>query len=336
MPPRKQTPVARAEEEVEEEDEDMEEEPGKDMDGEEEEEDDEEEEEDEEQDDDEDDESGTGREDVVDDLKYDLYNLTAFDYHGLRLPEGSEKREAALREKATRATQLLVKRIFGLPVEDDATGPLATLPNDDVTRLPRAQRVPDPEPQTKWEKFAIEKGIQKTKRERMVFDEQTQEYKPRYGYKSIKGGIEDQPIVEIKKGQDPFADPWEAARADKKARVDKNLKNQAKNQDRAAGGRGGKAGKAGAGLEVYGASSSLVCCVTVVRSPLSPHHPPSVSFPPKTQQTPAESRAFLWACRVAGLRSSAGARASSRLCSWRSTRRRPWAASTSSAAASPR
>ena len=212
--------------------------------------------EDDEDDGEDDDESETGHEDVVDDLKYDLYNLTAFDYHSLRLSENADRREAALKEKTLRATQLLVRRIFGLPVEDDAAGPLATLPNDDVTRLPRAQRVPDAAPMTKWEKFAVEKGIKKVKRERMVFDEQAQEYKPRYGYKSIKGGIEDQPIVEIKKGQDPFADPWEAARVDKKSRVDKNLKNQVKNQDRAAGRKGrDRAGLDGA-LKTYGACAS--------------------------------------------------------------------------------
>jgi regulator of ribosome biosynthesis len=101
--------------------------------------------------------------------------------------------------------------------------------------MPRAQRIPEPKPLTKWEKFAAEKGIKKTKRERMVFDESRQEYAPRYGYKRVNGGIEDQPIVEIKAGQDPFLDPWENARVEKKQRVARNLKNQAKNQERAEG-----------------------------------------------------------------------------------------------------
>jgi len=183
-------------------------------------------------------EQGADNEDRVDDLKYDLYNLTAFDFHGLQLPGAEEddgkRREAALVEKTTRSVQLLVKRIFSLPVDiDDVAGPLAVLPADDVSKLPRAQHIPEPKPKTKWEKFAEEKGIKKTKRERMVFDETRQEFAPRFGYKRVNGGIEDQPIVEIKAGQDPFADPWENARVEKKQRVNRNLKNQAKNQERA-------------------------------------------------------------------------------------------------------
>ena len=56
--------------------------------------------------------SGGGhREDVVDDLSYDIYNLVAFNYHPVRLPSGGgAAREEALTEVATRATQLLVKR----------------------------------------------------------------------------------------------------------------------------------------------------------------------------------------------------------------------------------
>lgn len=51
-------------------------------------------------------------------------------------------------------------------------------------RLPREKPIPEAKPQTKWEKFADMKGIQKRKRSRMVFDEDAQEYKPRFGYGS--------------------------------------------------------------------------------------------------------------------------------------------------------
>jgi regulator of ribosome biosynthesis len=63
----------------------------------------------------------------------------------------------------------------------------------------------------------------------MVFDEATEEWKPRHGYKRINGGIEDVPIVEVKAGQDPYADPWTEDRAAKKDRVKKNQKNQEAN-----------------------------------------------------------------------------------------------------------
>lgn len=88
---------------------------------------------------------------------------------------------------------------------------------------------------TKWEKFAKQKGIKNTKKERMLYDEDTGEYKPRFGYKRGNNGIEDIPIVEVKAGQDPFADPWAEERKTKKERVLKNQTNQVKNQMRAAG-----------------------------------------------------------------------------------------------------
>jgi regulator of ribosome biosynthesis len=70
----------------------------------------------------------------------------------------------------------------------------------------------------------------------MVFEEDSQEYRPRFGYKRAKNGVEDQPIVEIKTGQDPFKDPWAEERENKKARVVKNEKAQKKNTFRANGG----------------------------------------------------------------------------------------------------
>lgn len=95
--------------------------------------------------------------------------------------------------------------------------------------LPRYTKVPEPKPETKWEKFAREKGIQKKKKDRMVYDDVAGDYKPRFGYQRISNGIEDIPIVEVKAGQDPFADPWAADRKDKKERIDKNKKNQMRN-----------------------------------------------------------------------------------------------------------
>jgi regulator of ribosome biosynthesis len=47
----------------------------------------------------------------------------------------------------------------------------------------REKPLPKAKPETRWERFAKAKGIQQTKRSRMVFDEAAQEYKPRFGYK---------------------------------------------------------------------------------------------------------------------------------------------------------
>jgi len=49
------------------------------------------------------------QEDVVDDLSYDLFNLTASCYHPLRWSSEND-REETIRNAATRAAQLLFKR----------------------------------------------------------------------------------------------------------------------------------------------------------------------------------------------------------------------------------
>ena len=69
----------------------------------------------------------------------------------------------------------------------------------------------------------------------MVLDEETGEYKPRFGYKSIdKDGVEDsfieyKPSMDLSDGNDPFLERAQA----KKARVEKNQKQQQQNARKA-------------------------------------------------------------------------------------------------------
>lgn len=127
-----------------------------------------------------------------------------------------------------------VLRIFDCPTESTELGPVATLPAQ-VMRLPREKRVPEPTPETVWEKFAKEKGIKNKKRERMVFDEVEQDFRPRYGYKGANSRIENHAIVEVKEGQDPMSDPWAEAKQEKKRRVEKNSLQQVRNIERSTG-----------------------------------------------------------------------------------------------------
>lgn len=187
-------------------------------------------------------------EDRVDDLIYDVYNLVACDYHAIK-EVNDEVVEENLLASTQRATQLLINRcfkfiyicvvcftffrLFSLPYEKTEVGPAAVLPKETFI-YPREKKIPEPKGETKWEKFAKEKGIKNKKKDRMLFDEDTQEYRPRYGYKRANN-IEDQVIVEVKPGQDPYANPWEVARADKKQRVEKNEKQRIKNIERNSG-----------------------------------------------------------------------------------------------------
>jgi len=54
------------------------------------------------------------------------------------------------------------------------------------TTLPRMKPIPTIRKLTKWQKFALDKGIKKKDRSRMVFDEQTKTWVPRWGSKSLK------------------------------------------------------------------------------------------------------------------------------------------------------
>ena len=158
---------------------------------------------------------------------FDLHNLCV-KAPGILLQHGEDD----VRKGVAEAGMKLIDKIFNLPVEDSEYGPLVSLPEaDGKNKLPRAKHIPEPKPETKWEKFAKEKGIKKTKKERMVYDEEQGIYRPRYGYKSIKSGLDDQPIVEVKNGDDPYADPWAASKKEKKTNRDNNLKKQLKNQE---------------------------------------------------------------------------------------------------------
>ena len=89
-------------------------------------------------------------------------------------------------------TQFMINHLFELPTENSEVGPIvlsyknvnisqATLPAR-VTKIPREKPIPK-KVETKWEKYAKMKGIKKHKRERMVYDKDAQEWRPRWGYK---------------------------------------------------------------------------------------------------------------------------------------------------------
>lgn len=151
-------------------------------------------------------------------------NLAVFSYE---LPEGETQIEIA-----TRLAQELINQIFQLPVERSDVGPLALLPRP-KTPIPREKPVPTAKEETKWEKFAREKGIKKTKKERKVWDEVTGTWKYSWG----KDGInkEDDWLIEHKEGSlGKFEDPFIQRKAMKKERLDSQEKRRLANKRNAA------------------------------------------------------------------------------------------------------
>jgi regulator of ribosome biosynthesis len=107
-----------------------------------------------------------------------------------------------------------------------------TLPDSSII-LPRSLPVPSQKKDlTRWENFQKEKGITKRKRSRLIVDETTGEYHPRWGKGSLKKTridnewvIEDKPKYE---GQNPFT----YKKQENKIQVLKTQKNQLKNEDK--------------------------------------------------------------------------------------------------------
>jgi regulator of ribosome biosynthesis len=68
------------------------------------------------------------------------------------------------------------------------------------TALPREKPLPPPKELTTWQKFAAKKGIKpktKAERQKLVYDEATGEWVPRWGYKGANKKEEGAWIVEV-------------------------------------------------------------------------------------------------------------------------------------------
>jgi regulator of ribosome biosynthesis len=100
-----------------------------------------------------------------------------------------------------------------------------TLP-EPTTVFPRSRKLPVERKETKWEKFAKEKGIKKRKTTGMAYDSTLKKQVARWGIKSKQNKLMDVPIMEEKQaGRDPFQD----VKTEKKLRVVKNRLKQTKN-----------------------------------------------------------------------------------------------------------
>ncbi|KAL2338355.1 hypothetical protein Fmac_012801 [Flemingia macrophylla] len=165
----------------------------------------------------------------------DLGNLMAFDSTHTFPSQPPLSREELIKQsllKGTHLVQAIADALFTLPSTEDVDGPLVNLPQP-LTKLPREKHLPKPKPPTKWEVFAKKKGIQKRKKDKIVYDEQTGTWKRRYGYD--RANDEDAvPIIEAKPTDDPAGDPFAKRKENKKQRVEKQEKNRLQNLKEAA------------------------------------------------------------------------------------------------------
>lgn len=167
-----------------------------------------------------------------DNLAYDLKHLAAFDISPLH-PQTN------FLEYTRDSVQLLVNQIFALPQQKSDVGTTAELPSLEVFKLPRTKPIPKVEAKTRWEKFMESRNMRKRKRSRLVWDETSGDWKPRWGYKSAKKSEEraQNAVMEVKDGDDPFENPFEKQRAEKKLLVAKQKMREVRNKVEALGGK---------------------------------------------------------------------------------------------------
>ncbi|SPC66331.1 related to RRS1 - regulator of ribosome biogenesis [Ustilago sp. UG-2017b] len=181
-------------------------------------------------------------------FQFDLGLLTSINPNPL---PSSPLTPEILSSRTRDGVQSLVNRIFTLPItRDPENGPLAALPRF-TSKLPREKSMPKPKPLTKWEKFAKQKGIQSKKKDKMIYDENTNEWFPRWGYKGANKDLEDQWIHELKNNANTDIDPAKTAKKERLAKKEKNEKQRMGNLARAAAAssasavKGGKSGGLG-------------------------------------------------------------------------------------------
>jgi len=160
-------------------------------------------------------------------LEFDVGNLLVFDYQ--EQPKGISQQI----NQTQKSVQELFNRVFSLPFTPSNTGPIAILP-EPTTPIPREKPLPKQKLLTRWEKFAKTKGIKKTKRSRRVWDESTQEWRPRWGMNRANNPeenwiMEDKPEQLSRYGAE---DPFHLEKIKKKDRLEKNKKLTVKNQKR--------------------------------------------------------------------------------------------------------
>ena len=173
-------------------------------------------------------------------MVFDLGHLAVFDPNPLdseKLNSSDNIKESYLRDVTRDNAQLLINQLLSLPIKtttdtsgnstgQDSTMTLLHLPPP-ITDLPREKSLPKPKTPSKWELFAARKGINSnTKKSKYVFNEESGEWVPKWGYKGKNKELDDQWLVEVddkvKDTKDELIDPRNLQRAERKKLIKKN------------------------------------------------------------------------------------------------------------------
>lgn len=165
---------------------------------------------------------------------FDLGYLLAEDPNPVEINNSSL--DQSLAEIARDGAQSLINQLLTTcPLTSTSDGVLLGLPQP-ATRLPREKPVPQPKAPTKWERFAEKKGIKpKTREQRrnLAFDEDSGEWKRKWGYQGLNKKGENDWVVEVDMNKERKLKEGETLRGegrrDRKERVRRNERKMRKN-----------------------------------------------------------------------------------------------------------
>ncbi|XP_043248725.1 ribosome biogenesis regulatory protein homolog [Colletes gigas] len=156
-------------------------------------------------------------------VETDVGTLLALDYNTLDIKSLKSQTEQYLQNVTRDNVQILINKIWELPVEciDDTV--VAKLPTPQFV-LPRSRQVPKPKPLTKWQQFAKQKGItsKKSSKSKLKWDDELQKWIPKFGYKRSKVMEQKEWLVELNNENKAMEDSFSVSKAAKQERISKN------------------------------------------------------------------------------------------------------------------
>jgi len=152
----------------------------------------------------------------------DLGTLLSFDSNDFDTKQFRLDQDGYLLSETRNNVQLIINKLFELPMKNEDGYMYVDLPEPRYN-LPREKPLPTPKPLTKWQKFAIEKGIKKTPKPKATWDDILQKWIPAYGYKKVAAEKEKDWLLEVPgNAADPNIDLFAKKNEAKKERVAKN------------------------------------------------------------------------------------------------------------------
>jgi regulator of ribosome biosynthesis len=156
-------------------------------------------------------------------LSFDLGHVTVLDPVHISPDDATPD---SLCARTTASFRQLFRRLETLERADDGHSALPP----PMIEMPRSKPIPMDAPTTRWEQFVKNKQLTMRKKETKIFDEESGEWRLRYGYKRAGKKPEDW-LIEVPNGVGE--DPFEKRESAKKESIADQQKRERRNQKRA-------------------------------------------------------------------------------------------------------